>query len=206
VTVTYTGDVRVWVVSGVLVAIAVAVYLGVTGEDPPRREGKPLPAPTRPLSEAEIRTYLKVWPKLNETLMGVAMRETQRKERGVSDPEAAAAAQAAIDAVFAKHHQTRASWQVLSQRIRYVVERVRWANDTETRNADLDKKIAEKEALLEPATDKGRALLEKDLETLREARAFQPPPIPASDLSLVKSFWADLDRHVPVTGTPRKRQ
>jgi len=65
---------RVWVVSGLIVAAVVAGILVFSdGSRPEIDTPRTQPAAPSPLTEQEVRTYLTVWPQINEVL-GVAVK------------------------------------------------------------------------------------------------------------------------------------
>jgi hypothetical protein len=200
--------VRGWVVSGLIVAVVTAVILVLGGGSPevgpPKRPGQPQ-APS-PLSEQEVRTYLAVWPQINQVLAATLGPMGQRHETGLDEAELGRQVRAAVDAILLDHHLSQEGWSKLRNRVEHAVDVVRWRDEAKERNAGLDSRIQQKEALLELAEGKAKELLQKDIAALKEQRVAKGPPLLQRDVDLVRSFWADLDRITPARGSPPKDQ
>jgi hypothetical protein len=199
--------VRVWVASGLLVAGVVAGILAFGGSSPgggPKPRARPS-APS-PLAEQEVRTYLAVWPQINQVLAATLGPMSQQHKGSVDPQELGRQVRAAIDALLLEHHLSQDTWAKLRQRVEHAVDVVRWREETEGRHADLDAQIQQKQALLEHAKGKAKEMLEADIATLKERRVAEGPPLLQRDVDLVKSFWKDLDRITPARGSPPKKK
>ncbi|MHC4135867.1 MAG: hypothetical protein ACYTDU_11840 [Planctomycetota bacterium] len=195
---------RVWMVSGLVVALVVAGILVFGGGSSPDTEASPKrpPAPS-PLTEQEVRTYIAVWPRINEVLASAIPVMAQG---GVNEKELGQRVQAAVDAILVNHHLTQETWAKLQRRVEHAVDVVRWRAEAAGRNTDLDAQIQQKQALLELAKGKSRELLEADIKALEEKRVDKGPALLRRDVELVKSFWHDLNRITPARGSPPKKR
>jgi hypothetical protein len=199
--------VRVWAISGLLVALVVAGILvfrdGPSPKPDPAPQGRP--AVPSPLTEQEVRTYIAVWPQLNRIMADVVLKMDPGRG-GVNEEEMGRQAQAATEVVLVDHHLTHETWILLRRRVEHAVDVVRWREEGTERNTRLDAQIQQKESLLRLAKEESRAALEADIEALKAQRADLGPVLSQHDVALVKSFWKDLDRIVPPRGSPRKKR
>jgi hypothetical protein len=200
--------VRAWIVSGLLMAVVVAVVLAFWGDSPRAEPARPRgqPQAPSPLSEQEVRTYLAVWPQLNQVLAATLRPMGERHKTGLDEEELGRQVRAARDAILLDHHLSLEGWTKLANRVEHAVDVVRWRDEAKERNASLDAQIQQKEALLELTEGNQRELLKKDIAALEEKRVDQGPPLLQHDVELVRSFWADLDRITPARGSPPKDQ
>jgi len=198
---------RVWVVSGLIVAAVVAGILVFSdGSRPEIDTPRTQPTAPSPLTEQEVRTYLTVWPQINEVL-GVAVKAMgDPGAPGVNKKDLGERVRAAVEAILAQHHLNTETWGLLRRRVEHAVDVVRWRSETKGRNADLDGKILEKQRLLELAEGRSKKLLEADIEALQAQRVAGGPVLLQRDVELVQSFWRDLDAIAPTRGSPSKKQ
>jgi len=197
---------RVWIVSGLIVAAVVAGILAFGDGSRPEPEAPPTTLPPSPLTEQEVRTYLTVWPRINEVLGTVARAMGNPGGSGMNQRELGVRVRAAVDVILADHHLTQETWRMLRRRVEHAVDVVRWRTETAGRNKDLDQKILEKQKLLELAEGRSRKLLEADIQALQERRVDGGPALLQRDVELVRSFWRDLDAIAPARGSPSKKQ
>jgi len=199
--------VRVWVVSGLLVAAVVAGILAFRGSSPggdPKPRARP--AAPSPLTEQEIRTYIAVWPQINRVLAATLRPMSERHQGGPDQEELGRRVRAAIDAILLDDHLSREAWAKLRRRVEHAVDVVRWRAESERRNADLETQIQQKEDLLELADGTAQAMLEADIAALKEKQVAKGPPLLRRDVDLIKSFWKDLDRITPARGSPPRKK
>jgi len=196
--------VRVWIVSFLLVAGVVAGVLHVTRGDEPTKEPPPRAAPPRtPLQEGEVRAYLTVMPAVNAQNQANAAEFAdiwQKTGQYPNDPAMAMRHRAAVETILQKHGYTTGTFQRLRERVEVVVDILRWESDATNREAEFDRRIKEREEMLESATGAVRTQIERDLAQLKERRKAAPPPLHESDRELVTRFWAQLDPLAPRVG------
>lgn len=190
-------------ISGLCVAVVVAAVLVFTKSPEPDPRRPQRPPPPSPLTEQEVRTYIAVWPRINE-ILAAALGPMAPGSEGVDREELGRQIRAAIAVILENHHLTQEGWHKLSRRVEYAVDVVRWRAEAAGRNAELDTKIQQKEELLRLAKDEQREALEADIQSLQAQRRDPGPALRQPDVDLVKSFWSDLDRIVPTRGSPRK--
>lgn len=192
-------------ISGLLVTVLVVLVLVLTksSEPEPRRPERP-PAPS-PLTEQEVRTYIAVGPQIYAVL-AAAVPELAPGSEGVDRAELGRQIRAAVGVILENNHLTHESWNRLSRRVEHAVDVVRWRAEAQERNADLDARIQQKEALLRFAKGKARQPIEADIQALKDQRADEGPALLKRDVDLVRSFWSDLERIVPARGSPPKKQ
>jgi len=195
---------RVWIVSGLVVALVVTAILYFTGDPAPGDTG---PAARRPpskaLTEAEVRRYLEIWPGINAILQKVAEQYIRQRTK---EYEPKIDASGYVSDYLFQHNMTMADWDRLKDRVEYVVFAIRYRENRGEVDAGIRERIRQKETLLKAATGEMRKKLEADLEEERAKLEREPPPAHPEDLELVRSFWADLDPLVPEHGAPRRKQ
>jgi hypothetical protein len=199
--------VRVWAVSGLFVALLVAGILVFTGGDAPEPDRSPKrpPAPS-PLTEQEVRTYIAVWPQINQVMAAALPAMAPGSETGVDRAELGRQVRAAIAVVLENNHLTQEGWTRLARRVEHAVDVVRWRAEAKGRNADLDAQIQQKEELLVLAKGNARQPIEADIKALKEQRVDTGPRLLKHDVELVKGFWHDLDRIAPARGSPPRKK
>ncbi len=195
---------RAWVFSGLFVAVVVAAVLILTKKPEPEPDRPKRPPAPSPLTEQEVRTYIAVGPQIYAVLAG-AVPEMAPGSEGVGREELGRQIRAAVGVILENNHLTQESWHKLSRRVEHAVDVVRWRAEAEARNADLDTRIQQKEALLRLAKGNARQPIEADIQALKDQRTDEGPPLRKRDVELVKSFWSDLDRIAPARGSPPKK-
>ena len=159
-----------------------------------------------PLTEDEVRAYIAVWPQINQVLAATLRPMDPGRPGGVSQEELGQQVRAAVDAILLDHHLSQEGWAKLRRRVEHAVDIVRWRSESKERNAELDTRIQQKQALLELADGTAKEMLERDIAELEEQRVAKGPPLLRRDVDLVKSFWRDLDKITPARGSPPKKK
>ncbi|MHC4818396.1 MAG: hypothetical protein ACYTF8_10110 [Planctomycetota bacterium] len=198
---------RVWAISGLFVALLVAGILVFSDGPEPEIDRTPKrPAAPSPLTEKEVRTYIAVWPRINQVMAAAIPAMAPGADGGVDREELGRQVRAAIAVVLENNHLTQEGWNKLARRVEHAVDVVRWRAESAGRNADLDSQIQQKEALLQLAKGNARQPIEADIEALKEQRVDTGPALLRRDVELVKSFWNDLDRIAPARGSPPRKK
>lgn len=198
---------RVWAVSGLIVALLVAGILVFTGGREPDPDRSPKrPPPPSPLTEQEVRTYIAVWPRIRQVMEAALPHMAPGDQAGVDRAELGRQVRAAVDVILENNHLTQEGWTRLARRVEHAVDVVRWRAEAKGRNADLDTRIQRKEELLAMAKGNARQPIEADIQALKEQRVDKGPRLLQRDVDLVKGFWHDLDRIVPARGSPPRKK
>lgn len=187
--------IRVWIVSALVVAAAVALVLVLTadssGDRGEQRNATKLRAPP-PLTEREARTYVAVWSALKPKLDEAA--EAYARSQGKVQVDV----RLWLEPYLAKtHHLTLEDWDVLRERVEFVVGVMRWEQNKPDRDAKLDREIEKQKAMIAEAKGKLREQLEEGLAALELRRQAVARPIHPQSRELATRF--KLDSFVPQT-------
>ena len=193
-----------WIVSILVVGAVVAAVLYATREDdvPPGTGPKAAPLPAA-LTEHEVQSYLAVWPEVNAQGQANAnefVKIWEATGKYPDDPAMGLRHRAAVEAILQKHGYTTGTFEVMRKRVERVVDVLRWEQDAPARQAEIDRRIREKEALRESLSGETRAQVEREIEQLKAQRDAGAPGLREKDRELATKYWERLDRIVPRLG------
>ena len=189
-----------WIVSGLLVAVTVAIVLLITREPssvPDKTGGaNRLPPAPRALTEREIQIYIEVWPRLRRKYLEAAQASARAKLAGRpygSDIEPW------LEGLLRQRQMSVADWTELQRRVEFAVEVTRFEANREKRIRELEADIARLRLTLQGARGKRKQTLEKDIAVLEERISMVPRPLAPETRRLMRKYWSRLDLIVPKT-------
>lgn len=178
---------RPWIVSFLIVAIAVGGVLSMWPEDKGAQkddDAKIAPG-VQVLDRQSVENYIVIQPQIDLIVIG-----------SMNNPNAGTANREKIFALLQKHGYTRQSWDRTRRLIEDSVLLMRRSEREPEINAELQKQIKMKEAALDGSSDKMRAQLESELANLRKLLE-EGTIIHAADRTIMERYWTDLDRIAP---------
>lgn len=184
---------RAWVVSFLIVAVAVGATLWYLDRDDAGDQGtRPAPpAAPRPVLDVEsIEAYIRIQAEIDRILSGSIA------DGSISTPEGGEANRAEIHGLLQKHGYSKASWDRVRRRVEDAVVAMRAEKNRPERLAEIDREISVKEAALDGASDSVREQLEKDIAMLRAMKESKVA-LHEADIALLERYWTDLDRLAP---------
>lgn len=199
-----------WLVSALVVGVAVAAVLAFKGKPETEPEGPKAWTP-RPLTEKEVLDYLEVTPKVHILLQRIAKEFAGPFSQQKAIPEDLnEQALAAVELLLQAHGHTRTTYQQVKRRVERVVDAMRAERNLKKRLADIDTEIAAKEQMrdLQGEGSAERTIFEADLDVLHKQReaAREAAAVQDADRELAERHWDKLNALAPRTAptVPRR--
>ena len=198
---------RPWMLSLIATVLVVGGAFALYPRDRERPPGgtRPTVPGALPLTEADVRTFIEVQPRMLGIFQGASARVAEMvEEDGSTVEQAAADLQPLIEEeqlrILVKYHRDL-KWYGLAQlRISSAVNVVRFEDPQDPQRNALAKEIRQEESLYKHAVGEERKRTHADnLDRLKRTLNDWKYRAPQSDQQLVKGFWQELNGLVPRT-------
>ena len=197
---------RPWMLSLIATVLVVGGAFALYPRDRERPNGtRPSVPGALPLTEADVRTFIEVQPRMLGIFQGASARVAEMvEEDGSTVEQAAAALQPLIDAeqlrILVEYHRDLKWYGLATVRISSAVNVVRFEDPEDPRRKALEKEIRQEERLYKHAVGEKRKREHADnLARLKRQLNDVKHKAPQSDKQLVKGFWQELNGLVPRT-------
>ena len=197
---------RPWMLSLIATVLVVGGALALYPRDRERPPGgrRPTVPGALPLTEADVRTFIEVQPRMLNIFRGASAHVVAMLKNGSTMEEAQAELQPLIELeqlkILVEYHRDLKWYEFASARISMAVKVLRFEDPNDKTRKKLEKAIRQEERLYKHAVDEKlkRAHADKIDALKRELRDW-PHQAPERDKQLVRSFWEDLNDLVPRT-------
>lgn len=186
---------RLWFVTAVVVAAAVAATLWLTDGKEEGGSARAVRGAPPALRDADLRVYIEAAPLEYEWVAKIR----DAHQRGDPIEPLRARMESELHAVALKHQRSREDLYEIRRRVETAVDAIRFERNVGGHRATLEARMQECERQLQGAEGEFRVAMEKQRDLYREQIRRRIEASPEPDKQLVLTYWDTLDTIVPRT-------